>query len=297
MKRFAKEKGEGFPGQRIVVLPRAVIARAMEHPVLSRLLPTDVGYFPKADGHLRERPSGTDQAIYIYCTQGEGWCDMAGRHHPVRAGDLLVVPPLAPHAYGAGKLHPWTIHWFHVTGTHGPFFLEELGATIEQPVLRLGEAPGLLALFEEVLDVVEHGYAPSQLLHASQALAHLLAALIRQHREHGRGEPDVNQKIAQSVAYMKQHLQKPLRVGTLASLVSLSSSHYSALFKSRTGYAPMDYFMRLRMHRACQLLDTTGLSVKEIALELGYEDPLYFSRVFKAVNDLPPSDYRRTHKG
>jgi transcriptional regulator GlxA family with amidase domain len=104
--------------------------------------------------------------------------------------------------------------------------------------------------------------------------------------------PEAAVRIEQSVAYMTQHLNQPLQVATLAARVSISPSHFFALFKRRIGLAPMDYFTRLRMERACRLLEATSLSVKEVAAELGYEDPFYFSRVFKSVNQLAPSDYR-----
>jgi AraC-like DNA-binding protein len=74
--------------------------------------------------------------------------------------------------------------------------------------------------------------------------------------------------------------------------VNISPSHYFALFKRRTGRAPMDYFTRLRMAEARRLLDTTTSSVKEVAAVLGYDDPFYFSRVFKSVNQVAPSNYR-----
>ncbi len=291
------QKGEGFQGQRIVVLPRAVLGQAAEHPLLQGLLPTDAGYFPEAQGHLRERPDGVDQAIFIYCVKGAGWCEMAGHRFGVAASELLVIPPKTAHAYGADETRPWTMHWFHAQGTHVSTFLSELGITTERPVCYLGEDGQLLALFEEVLDVVEHGYTPSQLLYASQALAHLISVMIRRRREHWREAPDARQKVAQSIAYMKQHLETPLRVARLASLAALSSAHYSDLFKQQTGYSPIDYFIRLRMHRACQLLDTTQLSIKAIASLLGYDDQLYFSRVFRIVNDLAPSAYRGLRKG
>ncbi|MBI5384332.1 MAG: AraC family transcriptional regulator [Verrucomicrobia bacterium] len=291
------EKGDGFPGQRIVVLPREVVARARQHPLLAGWLPTDIGYFPKAAGHLRERAAGVDQAIFIYCTQGAGWCEMAGQRKDVRAGDLLVVPPDTPHLYGADEKKPWTLAWFHVTGDHVLPLLAELGVSREAPALYLGEDPQLLALFEEALDVLEHGYAPAQLLYAARTLAHLAGAMIWHRRGHWRGEPDARQRIAQSIDYMKQHLAQPLRVSALAAMAHLSPSHYSALFRAQTGYSPIDYLIRLRMHLACQLLDTTALSVKDIAARLGYDDQLYFSRVFKAVNEVAPSDYRQTHKG
>lgn len=99
-------------------------------------------------------------------------------------------------------------------------------------------------------------------------------------------------KIDESIAYMTGHLSRPLQVATLAAMVSISPSHYFALFKRRTGSAPIEYFTRLRMDEARRLLDTTDSSVKEVAAALGYDDPFYFSRVFKSVNQLAPSNYR-----
>jgi transcriptional regulator GlxA family with amidase domain len=104
--------------------------------------------------------------------------------------------------------------------------------------------------------------------------------------------PETALRIEQSVAFMAQHLDRPLQVATLAARANISPSHFFALFKRRIGSAPMDYFTRLRMQRACGLLEGTSLSVKEIASKLGYDDPFYFSRVFKSVNRVAPSDYR-----
>ena len=291
------EKGEGFPGQRIVVLPRAVVARAQQHPLMTGLIPTDVGHFPHATGHLRERPTGVDQAIFIYCTKGAGWCELAGRYHAVNSGELLVVPPETGHVYGADERQPWSIHWFHAEGGLLQAFLGELDVSVECPVVRIGDDPQMLALFEELLDAVAHGYTTLQLLYASQTLAHLIAVMIRDHRNLRQERPGTQQKIAHSIAYMKQHLNQALQLDSLAALANLSRSRYVDLFKQQTGYAPIDYFIRLRMHRACQLLDTTDLSIKTVAANLGYEDALYFTRVFKAVNEMAPTQYRRMRKG
>ncbi len=102
------------------------------------------------------------------------------------------------------------------------------------------------------------------------------------------------QNVERSLAYMREHLNQPLQVATLAALANVSPSHFYALFKQLTGLSPMDYFTRLRMRHACRLLDSTPASVKEVAAALGYDDPFYFSRVFKTVNQVPPSQYRRS---
>ena len=106
------------------------------------------------------------------------------------------------------------------------------------------------------------------------------------------GESHVAQKVEQSISYMLQHLNQPLHVATLAAAVNVSPSHYSALFKRWMGCPPIDYFIHLRMQQACRLFDSTSLNVKEVAAALGYDDPFYFSRTFKAVNRVAPSEYR-----
>ncbi|HXR46717.1 MAG TPA: AraC family transcriptional regulator [Candidatus Limnocylindrales bacterium] len=106
------------------------------------------------------------------------------------------------------------------------------------------------------------------------------------------GESHVAQKVEQSISYMLQHLNQPLHVATLAAAVNVSPSHYSALFKRWMGCPPIDYFIHLRMQQACRLFDSTSLNVKEVAAALGYDDPFYFSRTFKAVNQVAPSEYR-----
>lgn len=104
---------------------------------------------------------------------------------------------------------------------------------------------------------------------------------------------EIAERIERSIAYMIEHLDQPLQVSTLAAQASVSPSHYFALFKRQTGTAPIDYFIRLRMNHARELLDSTCSSVKEVAATMGYDDPFYFSRVFKSVHQVAPAEYRR----
>jgi len=110
-------------------------------------------------------------------------------------------------------------------------------------------------------------------------------------------ESEAVRKIEESIAYMLRHLDAPLQVATLAARANISPSHFFALFKRQIGCAPIDYFIRLRMQEACRLLDATRLSVKEVAAALGYDDPFYFSRIFKSVNQVAPSEYRLLKNG
>jgi AraC-like DNA-binding protein len=111
----------------------------------------------------------------------------------------------------------------------------------------------------------------------------------------GEGKPSaskIDRRIENSITYMAQHLNRPLNVTELAAEAGVTTSYFFYAFKRRTGCTPKDYFTRLRMQLACQLLENNRLNVKEVAGQLGYDDPLYFSRVFKSVNGIAPTNYR-----
>jgi AraC family transcriptional regulator of arabinose operon len=290
-----RDKHEGFPGERLVVVPRPMVSVAVQQPLLKNLLPTDAGFYPRAHGHKCTRERGCPEAVFIYCARGNGWCEMAGRRHEVVEDQLLVIPASTPHIYGAAKKQPWTIHWFHAVGSNVPFYLEKLEVTKDKPVVRLGGDVQLFSLFEDVLEGLEHGSTLTHLTYAAHSLTHLMGVILRHKDEFWHGEGDIKERITKSIDFMKQHLREPLRIATLAAVVNLSRSHYTEIFRRVTGYAPLMYLNHLRMQRAVQLLNSTNLSIKAISEQLGFSDQFYFSRAFAKLHGHSPSEHRRRY--
>lgn len=283
------------PRPRAVTVTGDAVKGLRDHIVLRNLLPVGAG---QANGTAAAGRSavGMDHAMFIYCSRGQGWCEIQGRRFGVNAGEMIVVPPRAVYAYGPNLINPWAISWAQARGANVNCFLAELGGAAEGGAFRVGNDPQLLALFQEMLATLETSQSVPALLCASQALAHLLGFVVWSHSRTERPELDVADKIERTVAHMNQHLNKPLQVAALAALAGMSPSHFTALFKRQTGCPPIDYFIRLRMRRACRLLEETALSVKEVAAALGYDDPFYFSRLFKAVNHTAPTEYRASRR-
>jgi transcriptional regulator GlxA family with amidase domain len=129
---------------------------------------------------------------------------------------------------------------------------------------------------------------------ASGAAWHLLASLAsgRHRARTGRRDP-----VALAKAKLRQELTTKVSVDELAAAVSLSPSHLSALFRKAVGCGPGEYQTRLRMSAARELLDTTELPVSAVARQVGYGDPLYFSRQFRARHGMTASEYRSGLKG
>lgn len=284
---------DGFPGQQLRVLPRPLARAALLRPSTDRLLVTDCGYFPHAFQHGRSRPHGADQAVVAVCTEGAGWCRIGEMNHRVEAGQALVIPPTLPHVYGADEDDPWTIWWLHLAGADVLGLLAAAGVEVGRLVLDVGDIFAAVSLIQAVIERYQQDETQSNLLAAAGAAWHLMALLAAdQGRRRLHSSP-----VGQAQRYLREHLGERVPVGTLAELAGLSPSHFAALFRQSTGFSLGAYQTRLRMARARQLLDTTDQSIAAVATAVGYADPFHFSRRFRAVHQVNPSDYRALSKG
>ena len=282
-----------FVERRSVVLSPSAVASALGRPLLGGILPTEVGQYVTAWGHDGLEPSGSDGAIIIYCTAGQGWCNLGDQRLTVTPGDVVVIPSDTACVYGADAGDPWSLYWVQVQGALTRECLRALGVSSERPILRVGTDARLVGLFVELFDVLEEGYADDSLLRGSSIIQHMISLFLRTQRARHCSAPDANQRVAASIEFMKSNVARAHDIASLSDLAKISPSHYSTLFKRQTGYSPVEYLIRLRVQAASELLDSTSHDIKTIAAKLGYKDPLYFSRVFVGVKGVSPSEYRR----
>ncbi|MDF2713896.1 MAG: AraC family transcriptional regulator [Paenibacillus sp.] len=99
--------------------------------------------------------------------------------------------------------------------------------------------------------------------------------------------------IVRSLDYIKNHYAEPLEREELADIASMSVSYFSIMFKRVAGCTPTQYITKIRLDKAKQLLQCSELRVAEVAREVGFQDPLYFTRVFRNHAGMSPCDYRK----
>jgi AraC-like DNA-binding protein len=283
---------EGFENQRLCVLPRPLVGQMLREPVTRRLLVTDAGFFPRADGHARRRPAGVEETILIVCTAGSGWFEAGAERTRISASTVLAVPAGLPHAYGASAEDPWTIWWCHVRGSDVPELVRAAGLSETRPTVTLRSVDRVVAMLDEIVTHLERDQSPPRLVACAGVAWHLLTQLTIDQRLPGRDGP-----LAQAMRFLADRVDGTVRVPDLAAMVGLSASHLSALFHAATGGGVQAHHQALKMARARRLLDMTDLSVTEIAREVGMRDPLYFSRQFKKAHGISPTRYRSLHKG
>jgi AraC family transcriptional regulator, arabinose operon regulatory protein len=283
---------EGFPGQRLVIVPREIISTASGRPVTRDLCVTHIGAFHATAEHFVERPQGTPQQVLIACLSGRGHCRLDGREWLVETGDLVFLPPKAAHSYRADARAPWTIFWIHFRGLRVADHLENLGVTRDRPVFRGADTAVLMSAFEDTYRHVNHGFGEAALTGLSTGFARLLA-LARIHRKpHARRSLGAEDRVLETLALMRGDPARPWTLEDMAREAAMSPAHFTELCRRQTGMPPVSYLIRLRLQRATDLLARGHHNVAEAAREVGYEDPFYFSRLFRRHLGMPPSSFR-----
>lgn len=279
---------EGFRNQRLVVVPRPLVAEALARPVTRRLVVTDAGYYPEAEDHQMNRPRGTNETIIIVCASGTGWARVGDTMHRIGSQSALVIPRSVPHSYGADSDSPWTIWWCHLSGTDVAELVETLEVTPAKPIVPIRRIDRAVALLDEIVSSLERDQSPPRLIGTAGAAWKLLTQI-----SVDRVMPEQGDPLQRAMSYLSDRLDGSVRVPELARLVGVSPSHLTALFRRATGGGVLAHHSALRMARARQLLDGSTAPIAHIADELGYDDPFYFSRQFRRFHGMSPTEFRQ----
>jgi AraC family transcriptional regulator of arabinose operon len=297
MKNKGLRKREGFEGQRLIVLPKKVIADFLTRDLVTKqIYITDIGYYPKAEFHYAERPAGISQHIIIYCVEGSGWLEINKKRVDVNPSEFIIIPANIPHRYGAGNSKPWTIYWVHFKGELSAYITELILNNSENYKPALSYNDQRIKLFEDIYNNLEKGYSSDALRYVNMMFSHFLSSLIYEEKFNDADKKKGKNIISLSIAMMQKKIHSVIKLHEFASFSNLSVSHFSAIFKTETGYSPIEYFNHLKIQKACQYLSFTDMSVKELAISLGIEDQYYFSRMFTKLMGTSPTEYRKKNK-
>lgn len=293
MARSIKRR-DGFEGEQMLVIPDALLKNTTEkNTVLAQLYITHLGYFPKADGHYRERRRGCPDNIFFYCIQGKGHYIVGDQQFEAGPNEYFIIPATSDYIrYWADAHDPWSIYWVHFSGNDMDAFNRSMNITAGDGPLPIPFNAKGIQLWNEMYQGLEMGYSTENICNANFCLYHFLASFLF-HDKHLTAQPTTKKDIVNdTVLYMREQLHQMLTVEKLAALHRLSVPHFSSVFRKGTGMAPIEYFIHMKMQRACQLLFGTTRKIKEVAKDLGYDDPYYFSRIFKKYIGIAPEVFR-----
>lgn len=271
-------------------IPTNLAKQLQAHPLSARLHPTMMGFYPEAKAHHIAREQHKD-FILIYCVKGSGSLVTPRTRYKVAQGCIILIPEGMAYELTASKEDPWSLYWIHFEGELAEWHWANAGFTEDKVMLPIGVLPKLVQEFENFLDIRHSGYSLPGFIYGSNMLASMLCYVgilspkLQTHRS-----TELNLERIHLIMQEKLHSQ--IDLDSLASSANLSKFAFARKYKELTGTSPIQAFINLKMRHACYLLDISSKNVSEISRNLGYDDAYYFSRIFKKVIGMSPSQYR-----
>jgi AraC-like DNA-binding protein len=259
--------------------------------------PPNTAYPPNKDVHpLAFRDVAVGRTLpefqLVYISEGEGTFSADGTTYQVEPGSVLLILPGMKHFYMPRYETGWREHW---VGFTGGFFSRMVGEGIlskERVFFKVGLNNYVLSLFTGIFDEVRL-QKPLYQVKVCSLVFSLLAEILSHERR--KGCLNHLQEIMEKAKYlMEENIDKEIDITSIARIIGVSVSQLNNIFKTYTSMTSYQYYILTKINKARRLLEQEGVSVKEVAFNLGFSDQYYFSRLFKQKTGVPPSEWNKS---
>ncbi|MFD2610942.1 helix-turn-helix domain-containing protein [Paenibacillus gansuensis] len=255
------------------------------------------GYFEEKSSYEMLRPYGTRDWLITATVSGSGTYSVGGQSFTCRPGDIAILKPGTMHHYRTSPEGHWHFYWAHfLQQPDWPHYLQWpealpglLFAQIDVPEI-WDRICGAFKRMRE--DSAQEGEFSEPL--ALHALKEVLMLTARQHNL--RTKDGIDRRVQEVLLRLGEDLRTSRRIADLAKQVSLSPSRLSHLFKMQVGEPVMEVLLKMRVRQAARLLAYTDRQVQEIAEDVGFSSPFYFTEQFTKIMGENPSSYRKRHR-
>ncbi len=235
-------------------------------------------------------PALRDHYLIHYVVSGGGILRCNGQEYTVSAGMLFIIFPSQVASYQADANDPWQYNWVGFNGADARRLVKLTGLSKDQPVWYSNTPDETCRLIRGIADASDNTAAADAEMVGRLYL--FLAHLIKRSRNQSTG--DAHQTyVNNALRYIQYNYASNIGVADIARYVGISRSQLYRAFLQDFGVSPHAYLQTYRINEACSLLRDPAYSVAEVAGSVGFNDPLYFSRVFKSIKEVTPSDYQK----
>lgn len=222
-------------------------------------------------------------------TSGRGVFRFNGKVYSLQKGDLFLALAGRVVAYQADYQDPWEYYWVGFQGADAKRMLQLAGLNEANPVIRVPEESHAR---DRLLQIYEaRGNTPAADATMVGYLYLLLGSLIRE----SAGEPayGAQQYLEQAMRFIQYNYADNITVADMARYADVSRSQLYRAFMEQCGLSPHAYLQKFRINTACGLLRSRRYTISEVAGSVGFNDPLYFSRIFQRLKGVSPTAYQR----
>lgn len=245
----------------------------------------------ETEGVTGKRPPRKDYMI-MYFTEAGGYFELNGKIYELNKGDLIYIEPGIPINVGVKNYSQH--YWLHLTGKIIPEIMMSAGIT-KTGIYHIGYSSNITNKFADISFFLSPE-TPSGTLRCNGILLQLLSHICNRldtNSNNGTANNKIPDTMLGVLKYMNTFYYENHSLEFYAKMCNMSLSTFKHTFKNTASISPSAYLNSIRMENAKRLLTTTNLSISEIALSVGFLDPLYFSKAFKKYAGISPSEFRK----
>lgn len=212
-----------------------------------------------------------------------------GKHVTAHKGDTVILDCFKPHEYYTND--SFESIWIHVSGANSFELFEEIEKNTGS-LVRCKDVTHIKTLLYRIFDAMK-GEIPTSELSASLDIYKIFVELLNPQSVKNKDENCYEDSIKSVNDYIADHLNENITVDKLAEIVNMSPSHFSRVFKQKTGFSPYSYILTSRLNRAKYLLQVTDMTVASIAYDIGFNSESNFIYFFTENEGISPGKFRK----
>jgi AraC-like DNA-binding protein len=273
--------------QKMLFLPSNTKRIVSNNFLIKGLYVTALGYYPNATYHNYQSRTGDTHYTLLYCIKGSGIVEFSNKIINLTQNTFIIVPKHVAFQYYSSIQEPWSIYWIHFDGEHANHLYQRYQ---ESNSIDLPYKEERIELFNQIYGMIESCVNEREIeICQLKVLSYISSFIYLENFYNSINQIDI---VSKSITFMKKNLDKRFNIEEFSQQHRLSISHFSRLFRAKTGTSPNQYFNLLKVKKSCQYLCFTDRNIKEISMELGFQDPFYFSRMFKKLMGISPVNYK-----
>ena len=240
------------------------------------------------------RPKGRKDYQLLYIAEGKAHFKFDGVDTIVNKGEMVIFRPYEAQIYNYYPRDKCKVYWVHFTGRDVDKILDEYGLNVNGNLLPSGTFSDYIWLFEQMIREIQLR-RPNYIQLLTTLLHHVFLLVNRNMKEANKSNVGSLNEIEQAIHYFNENYNKPINIKEYAHSLYMSPCWFIRRFKKIVKSTPMQYILSLRLTNAKILLETTNYNVTEVACAVGYDNSLYFSRLFSKHIGVPPTEYKKQY--
>ena len=250
----------------------------------------EAGYLKSLKPHISKRYN-LDSYLFIIVISGKGTITYKNNKYKVKSQDCFLLNCMNNYEHISDEAEPWELLWIHFNGPLASNYYDYLTAKIGN-LFNSKYIIDLISKVKQLIDIHELRNEDTNIL-SSKLITDILTLSFTGYKKNSQNNNSLSNKLSTIFDYINTHYTEAITLENISKKFYISKYYLTREFKKEYGNTITQYVLSKRITYAKVLLRFTDSSIEEIAMLCGIKDASYFNKVFKRMESMTASEYRK----